>query len=180
MMRSPGPIRFSKHFRSSKQVTPVTANGIQRFSVTQLINYQRCPRQFYFDRVLQLPTADELAVWNNAEAPEPPANLTATLKGAVIHRFCERFTPDQNVEECLRSSFEEVVRLRQANLADRLVEIDSEAATKDCCHSRRIISQRCVQRVEARAESRKHRCIRQVKRVCGVNLVFVYDDRWEF
>jgi ATP-dependent helicase/nuclease subunit A len=114
-----------------KQVTPVTANGIQRFSVTQLINYQRCARQFYFDRVLQLPTADELAVWNNAEAPEPPANLTATLKGAVIHRFCERFTPDQNVEECLRSSFEEVVRLRQSDLADRLVEIDAEAATKD-------------------------------------------------
>jgi hypothetical protein len=114
-----------------KQVTPVTENGIQRFSVTQLINYQRCARQFYFDRVLQLPTADELAVWNNAEAPEPPANLTATLKGAVIHRFCERFTPDQNVEECLRISFDEVVRLRQSDLADRLVEIDPEAATKD-------------------------------------------------
>jgi len=114
-----------------KQVTPVTANGIQRFSVTQLINYQRCARQFYFDRVLQLPTADELAVWNNAEAPEPPANLTATLKGAVIHRFCERFTPNQNVEECLRHSFDEVVRLRQSDLADRLVEIDPEAATTD-------------------------------------------------
>ncbi|HJX92349.1 MAG TPA: UvrD-helicase domain-containing protein [Pyrinomonadaceae bacterium] len=114
-----------------KQATAVTPNGIQRFSVTQLINYQRCARQFYFDRVLQLPTADELAVWNNAEAPEPPANLTATLKGAVIHRFCERFTPDQNLEECLRSSFNEVVRLRQSDLADRLVEIDADAATKD-------------------------------------------------
>jgi len=30
-------------------------------------------------------------VWNDAEAPEPPANLTATLKGAVIHRFAKRF-----------------------------------------------------------------------------------------
>ena len=38
---------------------------------------------------------DELAVWNNAEAPEPPANLTATLKGAVIHRFCECYNSDQ-------------------------------------------------------------------------------------
>ena len=28
-------------------------------------------------------------------------------------------------------SFEEVVRLRQSDLADRLVEIDAEAATKD-------------------------------------------------
>jgi len=122
---------FLEAFPLLKPITPVTANGIQRFSVTQLINYQRCARQFYFDRVLQLPTADELAVWNNAEAPEPPANLTATLKGAVIHRFCERFTPEQNVEECLRRSFDEVVRLRQSDLADRLVEIDAEAATKD-------------------------------------------------
>jgi ATP-dependent helicase/nuclease subunit A len=106
-------------------------NAIYRFSVTQLINYHRCPRQYYFDRVLQLPSNDELAVWNNADAPEPPGNLTATLKGAVIHRFCERYTSDQNVEECLRQSFEEIVRLRQAQLADRLAEINFEAAMKD-------------------------------------------------
>ncbi|HEY2962530.1 MAG TPA: UvrD-helicase domain-containing protein [Pyrinomonadaceae bacterium] len=106
-------------------------NAIYRFSVTQLINYHRCPRQYYFDRVLQLPSNDELAVWNNADAPEPPGNLTATLKGAVIHRFCERYTSDQSVEKCLRQSFEEVVRLRQAQLADRLAEIDFEVAIRD-------------------------------------------------
>jgi ATP-dependent exoDNAse (exonuclease V) beta subunit len=72
-----------------------------------------------------------MAVWNNADAPEPPSNLTATLKGAVIHRFCETYSPDQNAEQCLRRSFDEVVRLRQAQLADRLVEIDVEAAIKD-------------------------------------------------
>jgi len=106
-------------------------NAIYRFSVTQLINYHRCPRQYYFDRVLQLPSNDELAVWNSADAPEPPGNLTATLKGAVIHRFCERYTIDQNVEECLRQSFEDIVRLRQAQLADRVAEIDFDAAIKD-------------------------------------------------
>jgi hypothetical protein len=99
--------------------------------VTQLINYQRCPRQYYFDRVLRLPSADELSVWNNAEVPEPPANLTATLKGAVIHRFCERYSSDVDVEVCLRQSFDEVVRLRQAELADRLVEIEPIVAVKD-------------------------------------------------
>jgi len=109
---------------------PQSGNAIHRFSVTQLINYQRCPRQYYFDRVLQLPAADQMAVWNNAEAPEPPSNLTATLKGSVIHRFCERYTPDQSVEECLRTSFEEVLRLRQAQLSDRFVEIDQKAAMR--------------------------------------------------
>jgi ATP-dependent helicase/nuclease subunit A len=106
-------------------------NAVYRFSVTQLINYHRCPRQYYFDRVLQLPSRDELAVWNNADAPEPPGNLTATLKGAVIHRFCERYTAGQSVEENLRASFEEIVRLRQAQLADRLVEINFDSAIKD-------------------------------------------------
>jgi ATP-dependent helicase/nuclease subunit A len=109
---------------------PLSGIAIHRFSVTQLINYQRCPRQYYFDRVLQLPSADQMAIWNNAEAPEPPANLTATLKGSVIHRFCERYTPDQSAEECLRQSFDEVVRLRQAQLSDRFIEIDHEAAIK--------------------------------------------------
>jgi ATP-dependent helicase/nuclease subunit A len=114
-----------------KSVEAERTSGIHRFSVTQLINYQRCARQYYFDRVLQLPSPAELAVWNNAEAPEPPGNLTATLKGAVIHRFCERYSPDQNVNECLRISFDEVVRNRQAELADRLVEIDADAAIKE-------------------------------------------------
>ena len=108
-----------------------TDHAVHRFSVTQLINFQRCPRQYYFDRVLRLPSADEQSVWNNAEAPEPPANLTATLKGAVIHRFCERYSSNEEVEECLRNSFNEVVRLRQAEFADRLVEINPEAAVKD-------------------------------------------------
>ena len=106
-------------------------DAIHRFSVTQLINYHRCPRQYYFDRVAQVPSADELAVWNNADAPEPPSNLTATLKGAVIHRFCERYTADQSADACLRESFDEVVRLRQAQLADRLVEINVETAIRD-------------------------------------------------
>jgi ATP-dependent exoDNAse (exonuclease V) beta subunit len=53
------------------------------------------------------------------------------LKGAVIHRFCELYTLDQSVDECLQRSFDEVVRRRQAQLSDRLVEINPEAAIKD-------------------------------------------------
>src|SRR6185295_527989 len=61
-------------------------------------------------------------------APEPPANLTATLKGAVIHRFCETYAAGDDPEERLRKSFADVVRSRQAELADRLVEINVEEA----------------------------------------------------
>jgi ATP-dependent helicase/nuclease subunit A len=127
-----------------------SGNAIHRFSVTQLINYRRCPRQYYFDRVLKVPTAEELSVWNNAEAPEGPANLTATLKGAVIHRFCERYTVDESIDECLRRSFDDVVRLRHAQLADRLLEIDVNAAIKDLLPlARNYLASDVFKRVEA-------------------------------
>jgi ATP-dependent helicase/nuclease subunit A len=132
---------------------PVAATGEKanyRFGVTQLINYQRCPRQYYFERVLRLPSIDELAVWNSAEVPEPPANLNASLKGAVIHRFCERYSPDQSAEECLRSSFNDVLRLRQAQLADRLVEFNAEAAIRELLPlAKKYLASDVFSRVEA-------------------------------
>jgi hypothetical protein len=72
-----------------------------------------------------------LAVWNDAEAPEPPANLTATLKGAVIHRFCETYTSQDSAEDLLRQSFSDVLRLRQAELGERMQEINADAAVAD-------------------------------------------------
>jgi ATP-dependent helicase/nuclease subunit A len=107
------------------------SSALHRFSVTQLLNYRRCPRQYYFDRVLHAPSEEEVAVWNDAEAPEPPANLTATLRGAVIHRFCEKFIEGDELHECLKSSFEDVLSQRAAELGDRISEIDSEKALRD-------------------------------------------------
>ncbi|HEX2271067.1 MAG TPA: 3'-5' exonuclease, partial [Pyrinomonadaceae bacterium] len=147
----PGPPGESLRevFPLLRAVRATLGSSIHRFSVTQLINYQRCPRQYYFERVLRLPSNDELAVWNNAEAPEPPANINATLKGAVIHRFCERYTPDQNSEELLRQSFADVLRLRQAQLADRLVDIKPELAIKDLLPlARNYLSSVVFERIE--------------------------------
>jgi ATP-dependent helicase/nuclease subunit A len=107
------------------------SSALHRFSVTQLLNYRRCPRQYYFDRVLHAPSEEEVAVWNDAEAPEPPANLTATLRGAVMHRFCEKFIEGDELHECLKSSFEDVLSQRAAELGDRISEIDSEKALRD-------------------------------------------------
>ncbi len=148
---------LNEAFPLIKPLGPQSGHAIHRFSVTQLINYQRCPRQYYFDRVLQLPAADQMAVWNNAEAPEPPANLTATLKGSVIHRFCERYTPTYDAEECLRTSFDEVLRLRQAQLADRFVEIDYEAAIRQLTPlARNYLASDVFKRVEAAPKIEEH------------------------
>jgi len=154
----PGPPGESlgQVFPLRRPVIAIVGSSIHRFSVTQLINYQRCPRQYYFERVLRLPAADELAIWNNAEAPEPPSNINATLKGAVIHRFCERYSPDQDSEELLRQSFAEVLRLRQAQLADRLAEINSEAAIKDMLPlAKNYLVSDVFQRVESAREQNR-------------------------
>ena len=147
-------VDLSQVFPLLHAVEPERDKVMHRFSVTQLINYQRCPRQYYFDRVLHVPSADQIAVWNNAEAPEPPANLTATLKGAVIHRFCEMYSSQDDAEKLLRESFSAVVRMRQAELADRLVEIDSEAAIAELLPlAQNYLSSAVFQRVEqARAQ----------------------------
>ena len=132
-----------------ESLTPERHNAIHRFSVTQLINYRRCPRQYYFDRVLHAPSGDEIAVWNDAEAPEPPANLNATLKGAVIHRFCEKYIEGDPLE-CLRSSLTDVLRLREAELGDRVAEMDLERAVKDLEPlATKYLSSAVRQRVEA-------------------------------
>jgi ATP-dependent helicase/nuclease subunit A len=122
---------FAKMFPLLRRLAPEPGLGLRRFSVTQLINFQRCARQYYFDRMLKTPGREERAVWNDAEAPEPPANLTATLKGAVIHRFCETFREGDDPETRLSASLADVLSQRQAELAGRIFDIKPEEALRD-------------------------------------------------
>jgi len=99
--------------------------------------------------VLRVPTDDESAVWNDAEAPEPPANLTATLKGAVIHRFCETYTAGDDFDSVLRQSFADIISLRRAQFADRLLAIDSEEALKELAPlAQNYVASKVFERVE--------------------------------
>src|SRR2546429_7225116 len=122
---------ISESFPLLQPIPVEPGQALRRFSVTQLINFQRCARQYFFDRMLHAPGKEELAVWNDAEAPEPPANLTAALKGACIHRFCETFATGDDPKARLRTSFEDVILKRQAELAGRAFDIDHEQAVKD-------------------------------------------------
>jgi len=121
---------FAETFPLLRPVEAELGTGLRRFAVTQLINFQRCARQYYFERMLRTPGADERAVWNDAEAPEPPANLNATLKGAVIHRFCETYAEGDDPETRLRASFEEILAQRQSELAGRDFDIDEKEAVR--------------------------------------------------
>ncbi|CAN5611514.1 helicase-exonuclease AddAB subunit AddA [soil metagenome] len=137
-----------------RSLQPERDRAVHRFSVTQLINYQRCPRQYYFDRLLHVPAADEMAVWNDAEAPEPPANLTATLKGAVIHRFCETYSLGEEVEGRLRHSLDDVVGSRPAEFAERLLDIGTDEALKELLpFARNYLSSDVFKRIERAREA---------------------------
>lgn len=121
---------FEELFPLLRPIESNFGDSLRRFSTTQLINFQRCARQYYFERMLRAPGAEERAVWNDAEAPEPPANLTATLKGAVMHRFCETFCEGENVEKRLFASFDDVLSQRQAELVGRAFDIDTAEAVR--------------------------------------------------
>ena len=121
---------FPEIFPLLQPIAPQPGTFLRRFTVTQLINFQRCARQYYFERMLRTPGREERAVWNDAEAAEPPANLTATLKGAVIHRFCETYVEGDDPENRLRASFEEVKTQRQSELAGRVFDINDEEAVR--------------------------------------------------
>ncbi|HEV2903887.1 MAG TPA: 3'-5' exonuclease, partial [Pyrinomonadaceae bacterium] len=143
---------LDKVFPLLRPVEAERGTTLRRFTVTQLINFQRCPRQYYFERLLRTPGAEELAVWNDAEAPEPPANLTATLKGAVIHRFCETFCEGDNAEVRLRESFEHVRSMRRAQLAGRELGIDDATAVADLLPlAQNYLASDVFQRVQAAA-----------------------------
>jgi ATP-dependent helicase/nuclease subunit A len=138
-------------------IEPQRSTGLHRFSVTQLLNHERCPRQYYFERVLHAPGEEEIAVWNDAEAPEPPANLTATLRGAVIHRFCEKFREGDEIHDCLKSSFEDVLRQRAAELGERVLEIDPEKAIHDLLAlARNYVGSKVRERIEAARAVTQH------------------------
>ena len=121
---------FAEAFPLLRPIAAQRGQALRRFTVTQLINFQRCARQYYFDRMLHTPGAEERLVWNDAEAPEPPANLTATLKGAVIHRFCETYREGEDVETRLSASFNDVLSQRQAELVGRAFDIDTTEAVR--------------------------------------------------
>ncbi len=122
------PERLEGFFPLLRPIAAERARALRRFSVTQLLNYQRCPRQYYFDRLLQVPDQDALAFWNDAEAPEPPANLNATVRGLVIHRFCEEYQEGDDPEARLRTSLDELLQLRGSEWGERVAGIDRQAA----------------------------------------------------
>ncbi|MBX7221647.1 MAG: UvrD-helicase domain-containing protein [Blastocatellia bacterium] len=123
-----------------QQLAPVpAAEDVQsalhyRYSVTQLVNYLNCPRQFYFARFLQMPELELRSTGqhaDDAEAREGKARLSPSLRGTIVHRFCEIFREGDDLYDTLRQSLMDVRAARNDEWSDELAAVDEDATLRD-------------------------------------------------
>ena len=111
-------------------VRPAEDAAAQRFTVTALQSYVNCPRQFYYARLLRLPELGGSAAAADRDASEVtrPGSLPASLRGIVIHRFCETYAPGDDLDTRLRASLADVRAARGDAFAEVFDAIGEAAA----------------------------------------------------
>ncbi|MCS6818178.1 MAG: UvrD-helicase domain-containing protein [Blastocatellia bacterium] len=106
--------------------------SVSPIAVTRVLAFHRCPLQFYFESVLNLPAWDEVD-----EAREPSREIgrvPSTLRGRIVHRFCEEYDGSEPWEATLDRLVEEMVisgaSASSGGLADvaQLVNQEAEAS----------------------------------------------------
>jgi ATP-dependent helicase/nuclease subunit A len=113
-------------------------------SASQLLEYETCPRRYYYHWYLRLPSLEEVLVgrqgaspdsleeWELFEGGAPALSLSEwgwspLLRGIVVHRVCERWTGTESILDRLHQvledfSFPKELRARAyEELADELV-----------------------------------------------------------
>ncbi len=109
-------------------VAPIEERSLQRYPATALQSFANCPRQFYYTRLLRIPGADSRSGRDLAERSEQAETLPASLRGLVIHRFCETLLPGDDVRERLRASLRDVRTARGDAYAEVFAAFDEEAS----------------------------------------------------
>jgi ATP-dependent helicase/nuclease subunit A len=89
------------------------SGALNRYNVTELSTFRQCPRQYYFRYKALAPEQVEVSAESFEAGAHDPFSFSALAKGAVIHRFCEKFERGDDVEECLQTSLQEVLILNQ-------------------------------------------------------------------
>lgn len=101
-----------------------------RYSVTQLVNFMNCPRQYYFARFLQA-SDSELRAGDDAEAREGRTRLPASVRGLVMHRFCDTFQDGDDADRCLRNAVQHVRRVGTSDGFNEYSAIDDRDVVFD-------------------------------------------------
>jgi ATP-dependent helicase/nuclease subunit A len=127
---APAPFEAVERVRRLlSDVPPAEEPSMRRFSATELQNFANCPRQFYYGRLLRIPSLEgRPSSRNAAEGASRGDALTPTFRGLVIHRFCETYIPGEDLRERLRRSLNEVRSARGDEFNDLIAATSEEAA----------------------------------------------------
>lgn len=124
---------------------PTPAQAVSRYGVTSLMGFRSCPRRFLYARVLRVPElADQERVRDLSERAERGTVVPASLRGLVVHRFCETLRPGEAEAERLLESVGDVRRDRGdaypdvfGMLSDHQVAEEVESLAANYARSRR-------------------------------------------
>jgi len=81
--------------------------SVSPIAVTRVLALHRCPLQFYFESVLNLPAWDE--VEDAMALSEEATRVPSTLRGRIVHRFCEEYDGSEPWAVVLDRLVEEMV-----------------------------------------------------------------------
>ena len=108
-------------------LSPSKVPASTRFAVTSLLGFSTCARRFLFGRLLKFPELSDVArVRDVSEAPEPGSSIPASLRGLIVHRFCETLLPGETVGDRLPVAVADVRRERGEAYADVFAIADDD------------------------------------------------------
>lgn len=152
----PPPDPFAVVERVRRLLGPVAAGdepSLRRFGASELQSYANCPRQFYYARLLRIPAGDGRPR-TSAEAPAGGALLPPTLRGVVLHRFCETLQPGEAVEARLDTCLREVLAARGDEYPELVGLAGDERVTAELApYARNYAESRMRRRVDERLDA---------------------------
>jgi ATP-dependent exoDNAse (exonuclease V) beta subunit len=121
---------IADYFPLLRGLDPPVDGALRHLNVSQLTSFSQCPRRYYFRHVLSAPEVYAQHDRNLDDDSAPRENMSAMLRGSVIHRFCENYTASANIDDCLRVSLSEVRRERHQWLKELESDFDEDVTIR--------------------------------------------------
>ncbi|MDI3257847.1 MAG: UvrD-helicase domain-containing protein [Kyrpidia sp.] len=141
---------------------PLGRPKVVTVSASQLLEYDTCPRRYYYHWILRLPPLDQMFEPSAGTGPaadvvdepdeaspavRPGGGWSPLLRGMVVHRVCERWTGTEPILDRLHVVLDEfrfpkdVRRLAREEVADELLRYAESGLSKRLARAARVWSE---------------------------------------